>query len=129
MQFLKGYSEELNRASRLARFPSVRISGGAVMDDTKKLELDWSRIGVPIAQIGLILLFVSLGFGIATLIFWIQFEALPHWSAVDFGLSMPITHWRHVDRIASYVYRAHLGIVCLLAGLALLFLGMKIADS
>jgi hypothetical protein len=129
MQFLKGYSAELNRASRLARLPSVRISGGAVMDETKKAELNWSRIGVPIAQIGLISLFVSLGFGIATLIFWIQFKALPHWSAVDFGLSMPVTHWSRLDRIVSYVYRAHLGIVCLLAGWALLFLGMKIADT
>ena len=98
------------------------------MDHAKKVESIWPRIGVPLAQLGLVLLFASLVFGIESLIFWIRFDTMPHWGAVDFGFVPPVTHWPNVDRILSYLCRIHLGIVSSLTGLSLLTLGLKIAD-
>ena len=98
------------------------------MADTIKNETVWMRFGVQMMQVGLILVAGAFILAIMTIIFWIQQDAWPQWSASDFGYIPPDSHQASIDQLVARVYHLHLGIVALFGGVALLLLGHRISE-
>lgn len=87
--------------------------------------LQW--LGIQIAQVGLLFLFLAMFVGLSTLFYWHANDAWPHWSAIDVGWSPPPVGRPSLNKLLEITYRLPIGAVASGVGLLLTFVGVALS--
>jgi hypothetical protein len=103
------------------------ICGGGTVGESSERTPLLQRLGIQIAQIGLLCLFFSVFFGLAMLFYWHANDVWPNWSALDVGWSPPAVGQPSMNKLLEITYKLPIGAVASILGLLLIFVGAALS--